>query len=144
MLRETLPVRNHYISNLNIRRTADSSCDTELFLTSIHPDHYPSPSIAQGFETPSKYANSSARSLSEAIEASETRANPHPRAEPTMNTTRFFRPLARAAFRQPTLIRPSVVARPALAASQNQSQKTEMSAQQMVRSFTGIQLPPGC
>ncbi|KAF2680268.1 hypothetical protein K458DRAFT_434391 [Lentithecium fluviatile CBS 122367] len=48
-----------------------------------------------------------------------------------MNSTRFFRPLARAAFRQPTAVRPSVMARPALAATQSQAQKTEVAPQQM-------------
>lgn len=50
-----------------------------------------------------------------------------------MNSTRFFRPLARAAFRQPTVVRPSVMARPALAATQSQAQKAEVAPQQMVR-----------
>jgi F-type H+-transporting ATPase subunit 8 len=50
-----------------------------------------------------------------------------------MNSTRFFRPLARAAFRQPTAVRPSIMARPALAATQSQSQKAEVAPQQMVR-----------
>jgi F-type H+-transporting ATPase subunit 8 len=54
-----------------------------------------------------------------------------------MNSTRFFRPLARAAFRQPTAIRPAVMARPALAASQSQAQKTEAAPQQMVRTRPG-------
>ncbi|KAJ4304670.1 ATP synthase F0 subunit 8 [Kalmusia sp. IMI 367209] len=46
-----------------------------------------------------------------------------------MNSTRLFRPLARAAFRQPTLVRPSAIVRPALAAAQ--SKKTEVAPQQM-------------
>ncbi|KAF2865275.1 fungal ATP synthase protein 8-domain-containing protein [Massariosphaeria phaeospora] len=46
-----------------------------------------------------------------------------------MNSTRFMRPLARAAFRQPALVRPSALARPALAAAQ--SKKTEASPTQM-------------
>ncbi|PSN68255.1 hypothetical protein BS50DRAFT_609927 [Corynespora cassiicola Philippines] len=45
-----------------------------------------------------------------------------------MNSARLFRPLARAAFRQP--VRPSVMARPALVASQAQAQK-ETAPQQM-------------
>lgn len=48
-----------------------------------------------------------------------------------MNSTRFLRPFARAAFRAPTMARPSVMARPALAATQ--SKKTEVAPQQMVR-----------
>ena len=47
-----------------------------------------------------------------------------------MNTARFFRPLARAAFRQPTAVRPSVMARPALIAAQNK--KVEPANNQMV------------
>jgi F-type H+-transporting ATPase subunit 8 len=43
---------------------------------------------------------------------------------------RFLRPFARAAFRAPTAVRPSVMARPALVASQNK--KTEVGPQQMV------------
>ncbi|KAH7082424.1 fungal ATP synthase protein 8-domain-containing protein [Paraphoma chrysanthemicola] len=42
---------------------------------------------------------------------------------------RFLRPFARAAFRAPTAVRPSTVARPALIASQNK--KTEVGPQQM-------------
>ncbi|KAH6633476.1 fungal ATP synthase protein 8-domain-containing protein [Boeremia exigua] len=46
-----------------------------------------------------------------------------------MNTTRFLRPFARAAFRAPTAVRPAVMARPALA---SQQQKTpEVSPKQM-------------
>ncbi|KAL5428404.1 hypothetical protein PMIN06_006335 [Paraphaeosphaeria minitans] len=63
-----------------------------------------------------------------------THPNPSPRAfslplEPTMNSTRLFRPFARAAFRQPAMARPSVMARPALAAAQNK--KNEVAPQQM-------------
>jgi F-type H+-transporting ATPase subunit 8 len=50
-----------------------------------------------------------------------------------MNSTRLFRPFARAALRQPVMARPSVMARPALAAAQ--SKKTEVAPQQMVRPF---------
>ncbi|KAJ4360763.1 ATP synthase F0 subunit 8 [Didymosphaeria variabile] len=46
-----------------------------------------------------------------------------------MNAARLFRPLARAAVRQPAMVRPSVMARPALAATQ--SKKTEVAPQQM-------------
>ncbi|KAL6703808.1 ATP synthase F0 subunit 8 [Coniothyrium glycines] len=42
---------------------------------------------------------------------------------------RFLRPLARAAFRAPMAARPSAMARPALAASQQK--KTEVTPQQM-------------
>ncbi|KAJ4332292.1 ATP synthase F0 subunit 8 [Ascochyta clinopodiicola] len=49
-----------------------------------------------------------------------------------MNTTRFLRPFARAAFRAPTAVRPAVMARPALA-SQQQKKTPEVGAQQMVR-----------
>ncbi|CAI6333569.1 unnamed protein product [Periconia digitata] len=50
-----------------------------------------------------------------------------------MNTTRFFRPLARAAFRQPAAVRPSaMMARPAIAATQNKETKREMPNNQMV------------
>lgn len=50
-----------------------------------------------------------------------------------MNSARLFRPLARAAFRQPAgLVRPSMVARPALIASQSKSQKTTTPSQTMV------------
>ncbi|KAJ4361851.1 ATP synthase F0 subunit 8 [Neocucurbitaria cava] len=42
---------------------------------------------------------------------------------------RFLRPFARAAFRAPTAVRPSIMARPALAASQNK--KAEVGPQQM-------------
>merc|ERR1712137_842782 len=49
---------------------------------------------------------------------------------PTMNTTRFLRPFARAAFRAPTAVRPAVMARPALA-SQQQKKTPEVGAQQM-------------
>ncbi|KAF2032411.1 hypothetical protein EK21DRAFT_60904 [Setomelanomma holmii] len=42
---------------------------------------------------------------------------------------RFLRPFGRAAFRAPTAVRPSVMARPALIASQNK--KTEVGSQQM-------------
>jgi F-type H+-transporting ATPase subunit 8 len=45
---------------------------------------------------------------------------------------RILRPFARAAFRAPTAVRPSVMARPTLAASQ--SKKTEVGPQQMVSS----------
>ena len=45
---------------------------------------------------------------------------------------RILRPFARAAFRAPTAVRPSVMVRPALAASQNK--KTEVGPQQMVSS----------
>ena len=48
-----------------------------------------------------------------------------------MNTTRFLRPFARAAFRAPTAVRPAVMARPALA-SQQQKKTPEVGAQQMV------------
>ncbi|KAH7070721.1 fungal ATP synthase protein 8-domain-containing protein [Paraphoma chrysanthemicola] len=48
---------------------------------------------------------------------------------PSMNA-RFLRPFARAAFRAPTAVRPSTVARPALIASQNK--KTEVGPQQMM------------
>jgi F-type H+-transporting ATPase subunit 8 len=44
---------------------------------------------------------------------------------------RFLRPFARAAFRAPTAVRPSAMARPALVASQ--TKKTEVTPQQMVR-----------
>jgi F-type H+-transporting ATPase subunit 8 len=54
-----------------------------------------------------------------------------------MNSSRFIRPIARA-FRQPTLVRPSVMARPALAASQ--AKKTE-NPHSMVRHFTFIPKP---
>ncbi|KAJ4309404.1 ATP synthase F0 subunit 8 [Neodidymelliopsis sp. IMI 364377] len=47
-----------------------------------------------------------------------------------MNTTRFLRPFARAAFRAPTAVRPSVMARPALAAQQNKK-TPEVGPQQM-------------
>lgn len=50
-----------------------------------------------------------------------------------MNTTRFLRPFARAAFRAPTAVRPAAIARPALA-SQQQKKTPEVGAQQMVRS----------
>jgi F-type H+-transporting ATPase subunit 8 len=43
---------------------------------------------------------------------------------------RFLRPFARAAFRAPAAVRPTAMARPALAASQ--SKKTEPTPQQMV------------
>ena len=43
---------------------------------------------------------------------------------------RILRPFARAAFRAPTAVRPSVMARPALIASQNK--KAEVGPQQMV------------
>ncbi|KAF1979364.1 hypothetical protein BU23DRAFT_549368 [Bimuria novae-zelandiae CBS 107.79] len=46
-----------------------------------------------------------------------------------MNSTRFLRPFARVAFRAPTMVRPSTMARPALATSQ--SKKTEVAPQQM-------------
>ncbi|KAK7179758.1 ATP synthase subunit 8 [Paraphaeosphaeria sporulosa] len=46
-----------------------------------------------------------------------------------MNSTRLFRPFARAAFRQPAMARASIMARPALAAAQ--SKKTEVAPQQM-------------
>jgi F-type H+-transporting ATPase subunit 8 len=49
---------------------------------------------------------------------------------PTMNTTRFLRPFARAAFRAPTAVRPAAIARPALA-SQQQKKTPEVGAQQM-------------
>ena len=48
-----------------------------------------------------------------------------------MNTTRFLRPFARAAFRAPTAVRPAVMARPALA-SQQQKKTPEVGPQQMV------------
>lgn len=51
-----------------------------------------------------------------------------------MNSTRLFRPFARAALRQPALARPSVMARPALAIAQNK--KAEVAPQQMVCSST--------
>ncbi|KAF3006756.1 ATP synthase subunit 8 [Curvularia kusanoi] len=47
-----------------------------------------------------------------------------------MNTTRFLRPFARAAFRAPTAVRPAVMARPALV-SQQQKKTPEVGAQQM-------------
>ena len=50
-----------------------------------------------------------------------------------MNSARLFRPLARATFRQPAgLVRPSMVARPALIASQSKSQKMTAPSQTMV------------
>ncbi|PVH96222.1 hypothetical protein DM02DRAFT_128854 [Periconia macrospinosa] len=51
-----------------------------------------------------------------------------------MNSTRFFRPLARAALRQPTAVRPSVsaMARPALAATQSKTSKPELNNNHMV------------
>jgi F-type H+-transporting ATPase subunit 8 len=52
-----------------------------------------------------------------------------------MNTTRFLRPFARAAFRAPTAVRPAVMARPALA-SQQQKKTPEVGPQQMVRPET--------
>ena len=52
-----------------------------------------------------------------------------------MNTTRFLRPFARAAFRAPTAVRPAVMARPALA-SQQQKKTPEVGPQQMVHSHT--------
>lgn len=96
-------------------------------------DHHPSKSISQGFLTSTRYANSLASTLLVPIEPPQPRANPRPPIEPTMNSARLFRPLTRAAFRQPAMVRPSVMARPALAASQ--SKKTEVAPQQMVRSF---------
>lgn len=57
-----------------------------------------------------------------------------------MNTTRFLRPFARAAFRAPTAVRPAVMARPALAAQQNK--KTEVGPQQMVRCPDGTKQGP--
>ncbi|KAF1360723.1 hypothetical protein EJ07DRAFT_164864 [Lizonia empirigonia] len=43
-----------------------------------------------------------------------------------MNTTRFLRPFARAAFRAPTAVRPAVMARPALASQQQQKTSETM------------------
>lgn len=60
---------------------------------------------------------------------------PPQRADPPVQVAsmnaRFIRPFARAAFRAPTAVRPSVMARPALIASQNK--KAEVGPQQMVR-----------
>ncbi|KAJ8112989.1 hypothetical protein OPT61_g4781 [Boeremia exigua] len=47
-----------------------------------------------------------------------------------MNTTRFLRPFARAAFRAPAVVRPTAMARPALA-SQQQKKTPEVGPQQM-------------
>lgn len=41
-----------------------------------------------------------------------------------MNSTRLFRPLARAFQRQPAILRPSTIARPALATAQVKSKQT--------------------
>ncbi|ORY06146.1 fungal ATP synthase protein 8-domain-containing protein [Clohesyomyces aquaticus] len=42
-----------------------------------------------------------------------------------MNSTRLFRPIARG-FRQPAILRPAALARPALAVGQTKAQKTEL------------------
>ncbi|CBX91722.1 hypothetical protein LEMA_P072300.1 [Plenodomus lingam JN3] len=49
-------------------------------------------------------------------------------SQPTMNA-RFLRPFTRAAFRAPTAVRPTAMARPALVASQ--TKKPEVGPQQM-------------
>ncbi|KAF2637293.1 hypothetical protein P280DRAFT_472450 [Massarina eburnea CBS 473.64] len=59
-----------------------------------------------------------------------------------MNSTRFLRPFARAAFRQPTAVRPAVMARPALAATQSKTQKTETPQQMTMLKSAMPQLIP--
>ncbi|OCK78543.1 hypothetical protein K432DRAFT_383797 [Lepidopterella palustris CBS 459.81] len=46
-----------------------------------------------------------------------------------MNSTRLFRPLARAVQRQPAILRPSIMARPAFAAAQSKSKQIQGPAQ---------------
>ncbi|KAF2738781.1 hypothetical protein EJ04DRAFT_485719 [Polyplosphaeria fusca] len=58
-----------------------------------------------------------------------------------MNTSRFIRPLTRA-FRQPALARQSVMARPALAATQVQTQKTQSPMNMTVLKSAMPQLVP--
>ncbi|KAF2275467.1 uncharacterized protein EI97DRAFT_420529 [Westerdykella ornata] len=58
-----------------------------------------------------------------------------------MNSSRFIRPIARA-FRQPTMARPSVLARPAITSTQSKAQKTEAAPQSMMLRSAMPQLIP--
>ncbi|KAF2114541.1 fungal ATP synthase protein 8-domain-containing protein [Lophiotrema nucula] len=58
-----------------------------------------------------------------------------------MNSTRFLRPLTRA-FRQPTAIRPAVMARPAIVSTQVQAKKTQSPMNMTVLKSAMPQLVP--
>lgn len=94
------------------------------------PPASPSRLISTGFANLVRYVNRPLASSPPPIGSPQQRADPQ---TPEMNA-RFLRPFARAAFRAPTAVRPSVMARPALIASQNK--KTEVGSQQMVRLYT--------
>ena len=103
----------------------DNSCTASLY--SPPP---PIDSISRGPSNLHWCVNCSSALPRSANWSPQPRADPSFAAEPTMNSSRFIRPFARA-FRQPTLARPSTMARPALAASQGKLQKP-VQAQQMV------------